>query len=195
MFTINVPTEFKGVCRKKVGAGPATGGYWYEAATAATTFKVTVNYVGDPDIGKPKRASAKPLAAPKPDRRAKAPKAAGTRKVDAVKAAASADDGGSDPRTNADVDRGTGAGFQPMVATTAARGGVRVATGDIDGDGANDEGEAPRTSAVENDDTAQPDRGGLLRGAKSVLGGLLRGKKVKDAVIDAALGETENSDG
>ncbi|TXC68328.1 hypothetical protein FSZ31_11690 [Sphingorhabdus soli] len=164
-FSINVPAEFKGVCRKKIGGGPDTGGYWYQAATAATTFKVTVNYVGDPDIGKAKGVAARPSAAPKPGQRvappAKEPQAAVYMKYDGIKGEAAADDH------------------------------------DIDSRGDGDDGDvATRRVRPPENDAAQPEAGGgLLRGAKSLFGGILRGKKVKDAVIDAALGETENSDG
>lgn len=198
-FTAYVKPQFKGVCRKKIGGGADTGGYWYEAATAEASVKMTVVYVGDPDIGKPERVASKAKrATPKPDRvapRTDDPQASasGYIKIGDIKgnAAKSADGAvitytGIEARSNADKDRAADGGFRPPQTTSAFRGDVTVESGDVNGT------VEPEREPESESDSASGN--GLMRGAKSLLGGLLRGKKVKDAAIDAVLGEEGQDD-
>ncbi|GEM_PF-6263069 len=162
--------KFRANCVSK--SGPATHGTGFGNAVAEGAVRVGVYYEGDPTLARPSRGRASTATS---GNRGRTTPGRTWKSTPGNTVQQPGQEASPDVRV-----------FDRAPRRTTSSGGVSVAAGDINGDGRADIVTGTGTSAPREE--GEEKKGGLMKTAKSFLGGLLRGKKAKDAALDAALG-------
>lgn len=164
-FPVWVQPSFRAVCRKKVGMSAATGGYWNRQAVADGGVKIIVQYSGDPTLSSGRARGSTSTNGGNTQGPPARTTGSGQRRPAGIRAP---DTSASEGTTMTDL----------STIKTMDKSGVS-------------EAEETRPDAQPEEAQEKP-RGGFRKAATSFLGGLLRGKKPKDAAIDAVLGEEDD---